>query len=472
MDEDLARVTVISPNRRVDLALPGSVTLGELLPSIVRFAGYEASNSSDAVHTWVLQRFGEDPLDPQQKVNKLTINDGETLHLRQRENAIPDAAFDDVIDAVATTTQQRPSWQAKHSQRYALALMLVLLIGLPILLMTRALDEGTMNVVGALLTPTGRHVFFAAIGAGVISFAAAIASISVSRAANEYRVATALAWGSVALSFLCGYGLLPDNAIVPLRITVGSALVLLTSASLAIAARVSVMPLFSASMTSLLMVVIGSVMAVLPEHVLTICAVSMCVLVGITALLPTLSYRLAQIALPVLPPDTETMLADETPVQSDIVSRALLADRLLASFLLASSFVAFAMSLPVLLTRNLWELVLVGVIGLALLLRARAFIGLQQRLSLLLAGTLMVVLAFLIGLGRQSEMVQLGLGSAVMVLTALMLTYYAAAVYNKIITPVWGRIGDITEWLAIMAILPILLQVLHMYSRFRGMTSG
>lgn len=472
MDEDLARVTVISPNRRVDLALPGSVTLGELMPSIVKFAGFEASNATDAVHTWVLQRFGEDPLDPQQLVSKLTITDGETLHLRQRENAIPDAAFDDVIDAVATTTQQRPSWLTKHSQRFALAVMLVVLLGVPLMLMLRPLESATLRTVGDLLTPTGRQVFLAALGAGVASFAAAIASISVSRAAGEYRVASALAWGAVGLAGLCGYGVLPDNAAVPLRITVAAALLLLVSATLAIAARVSVMGLFSASMTALLVLVIGSVMAVLPDQVLPICAVALCVLVGVTAMLPTWSYRLAQIALPALPPDAEAMLADETPVQSDIVSRALLADRLLASFLLATSMTGLAMSIPLVLTQRLWHLLFVLAVGLAFLLRARAFVGLQQRLVLLLSGTSMVLASVLVGLTRYQPWVQLLAGGLLLVLAVLVLSYYATAMYNKIITPIWGRLADILEWLSIMSIVPLLLAVLGLYGRFRGMTSG
>ena len=35
---------------------------------------------------------GGDPLDPNALVSKLAIRDGETLYLRQRDNAMPDAA--------------------------------------------------------------------------------------------------------------------------------------------------------------------------------------------------------------------------------------------------------------------------------------------------------------------------------------------------------------------------------------------
>ncbi|MGA4506881.1 type VII secretion integral membrane protein EccD [Propionibacteriaceae bacterium G1746] len=472
MDEDLARVTIISPNRRVDLALPGAVTLGELMPSIVKFAGFEASNATDAVHTWVLQRFGEDPLDPQAKVSKLAISDGETLHLRQRENAIPDAAFDDVIDAVATTTNQRPSWVPRHSQRFALGVLLVLLIGLPIMLITQPFEPATMDLLGPLLAPVGQHVFVGAIVCGVLAFATTIASISVSRAAGEYRVASALAWASVALAFLAGYCILPSSASVPLRLTVGAACVLVASATLAIAAQVSVMPLFTAAMTSVLMLLVGSVMTIFPEHLLTIAMVSMCLMVAITAALPTWSYRLAQIALPALPSDAETMMADETPVQSDIVSRALLADRMLAAFLLATSLTALFTSLPVVLTRGLWELLLVGAVGLAVLLRANGFIGLQQRFALLFCGTAMLLAAVAVGISNFSPMYQIAIAMVIVLVGVLALSFYATNLYDKIASPVWGRVADIFEWLSIMSIVPLLLAALNMYARFRGLTSG
>ncbi|WP_231979409.1 EsaB/YukD family protein [Tessaracoccus coleopterorum] len=39
------------------------MTLNELMPSIVRFSGLESNTPTDAVHGWVLQRFGSDPFD-------------------------------------------------------------------------------------------------------------------------------------------------------------------------------------------------------------------------------------------------------------------------------------------------------------------------------------------------------------------------------------------------------------------------
>ena len=48
------RVTVAGPERRVDLAIPATATVGELLPVVVRHtAGPDAADRA-----WVLQRLG------------------------------------------------------------------------------------------------------------------------------------------------------------------------------------------------------------------------------------------------------------------------------------------------------------------------------------------------------------------------------------------------------------------------------
>ncbi|MGJ6980550.1 type VII secretion integral membrane protein EccD [Aestuariimicrobium soli] len=468
-DEDIARVTVISPNRRVDLALPGQVTLGEVLPGIVRFAGLEANSVSDAVHSWVLQRFGEDPLDSNQVISQLGLSDGETLHLRQRENALPDAAFDDVVDAVATSTDRRPSWEPKHSQRLALAVMISLLVGLPTLMMFQPMRAQNLNQIARMLLPSGPAALYAAIASGVLAFACTIAAVSVSRAAGEYRVSSAFAWTAVALAAFAGYGALSGSAAVPLRITVAAAAVLVVAAANAMAAGVQVMGLFTAAVTAALLLVASTVMVVQPTWVLSVAAVTIAVMVGVTSMLPTWSYRIARIALPAVPPDAQAMMADETPVQSDIVSRALLADRLIASFLVATCTIAAVFSVPLVLSGNWWALGFTAAVGLALALRGRAFVGLQQRLALLLSGTFLLMGAFGLTLVKLPPVWQGLLSGVVLLFAVLLLAIFATSMYNTIVAPTWGRAGDILEWVSMLAMVPLLLGVLDLYTRVRAL---
>lgn len=461
-EEDLSRVTIISQSRRVDLALPGSVSLSELLPSILRFSGLEANTPTDAVHAWVLQRFGSDPFDLYTPVAKLNIRDGETLHLRQRENAIPDAAFDDVVDAVAGATNSRPSWASRHSRTMGLVLMMVLLIGAPLLTVLGAMGVQDVPLLLAIAL------------SGFLGFASFIASVSLARAAGEVPTATCLAWASVALGGVTGW-FLPNLISVepiplPIRILMSGALVLVASAASALAARVHAMALFAVALTAGIMLISASAMALNHGMEIEVAAVTMGVMAVLTGFLPAFSYRLAGIAMPNLPVTTEAILADETPVQTDIVARALLADKILGALLASTTATAVLCSLLVVQQESLWALALCICTGLAFLLRARAFVGLAQRMALLLGGTLVTAFAlFALGIAATQSV------TGVLVLFGCVLgigyvfAHYSAATYAKIISPTWGRWGDIFEWLAIMGIVPSLLGVLDLFSYFRSL---
>lgn len=473
-EEDLSRVTIISQSRRVDLALPGSVTLSELLPSILRFSGLEANAPTEAVHAWVLQRFGADPFDLYTPVSNLGIRDGETLHLRQRENAIPDAAFDDVVDAVAGATNSRPSWSPRHSRIVGLVLMMMVLLGLPLLSLRGAVrilpDEGGDTAVLLALGMT----FF-------IGLAALVGCIALARATSERAVATSLGWVGVVLFFAAGW-YLPNLIAVPpipvaVRILIAFALALVASAVAALAAAVHTMPMLAVALTSGFMIISASFMALNYDSMnndmnIEVAGVTMAVMAVMTNFLPALSYRIAGIALPNLPSNAEAILADETPVQSDIVNRALLADRLLGAMLTATAATAVISSFIVIRQGSRWSLALVLCVGLAFLLRARAFVGLTQRFSLLIGGLLLFWLAVLaLTLGTPGNIQAMVIVFGLVLAVGYIFAHYSASTYAKIVSPTWGRWGDILEWLAIIGIVPSLLGVLDLYSYFGSLFS-
>lgn len=448
--EDLARVTVISPTRRIDLALPGSATVGEVLPHVVRFSGHEGSTTGDPVHSWVLQRLGEDPLDPNRLVSALGIRDGEILHLRQRQATMPDAAFDDVVDAVATSTNTQPSWRPVHSRRTALAVLSLVLLGLPLLL--------TLSRPGPLVSAT-------TLG---LALATGLAAVLLSRAFDRPAVAVVLAWLCVALAGTGGWFLL-GTVEIGLHALTACGFLLLASGTMALGTAIRPHAFAAVAVTSLLLI-LTSVAAVLPPgRPVEVAAVAVAVLLGVTPLLPGLCYRLARVAMPNLPTSAEELARDDQPVQSDIVARAVAADRILAALLFATSVGATVLSVVLVLDGRWSALALAGAAGLALLLRARAFVGLAQRLVVLLSGLVVTTATVL----RLALMVQDGLlltvvGTTVVVALTVALGYYAAQMYNRFVSPVWGRFGDILEWIAIMAIIPLVLAVLDLYQLVRG----
>ncbi|MGI8768248.1 MAG: type VII secretion integral membrane protein EccD [Propionibacteriaceae bacterium] len=450
--EDLARVTVISPTRRIDLALPGAATLGEILPNIIRFSGYEGGAPNEAVHQWVLQRFGEDPLDVTKQVSQLDIRDGETLHLRQLEATMPDAAFDDVVDAVATSTSTRPSWTAGHSRRMALGVATAIILVIPATLLVSHQQTATAAIT---------------IGLAVI---AAIGAFLCSRAFGRASVAATLGWQSTVLAGLGGYFLL-TGADRPIRVLIGAALVLLLAGVMGLGAQVHPYA-FLAVALSALVAVIGSMVAVLmPTHVDDIAAITMAVMLATMPAMPSMCYRLARVAMPNLPTSADELAQDNTPVQSDIVSRAIIADKLLGSMITAAVIVATLAALIV-LSGSTWRgSCLCLAVSLALLLRARAFVGVSQRLVLLVGGSLILVGAaarMLLKIDMDALRIAVGVAGAVVV--TLILAQFAARAAKTRISPFWGRMADVLEWLSLMAIVPLVLWVLDLYAMALGLT--
>lgn len=457
--EDLARVTVISPSRRIDVALPGSTSLGECLPTIVRFSGYEPGSTQEAVHAWVLQRLGEDPLDPTKRVSSLNLRDGETLHLRSRDNAIPDAAFDDVVDAVTTATSARPSWTSTQSLWFGVVTMLAVLLAIPTVLLVTTHDNGSL----AQILETVATLF--------LSLAAAVGSIVLSRAFGRFLPSAGLAWAATALAVLGGSFILPGQE-WPLRVLLAAACGIGASATAWLAARVQPYAHLAVTLSATVVLVATMVMVLMGGYEAQVSAVTVALVLAVTPTLPMLSYHAARVALPNLPANAQLLMEDETPVQTDIVTRALTADRVLGSFLGATGLTVAIGVIPVLLSGDPLGLVLTVAVGLALVLRARAFVGRVQRLALLLPGTALVIASALLLLLAMPIIARVPVGLAIALLGALAFAGYTAAMYNRILAPIWGRLADVLEWLALMSVVPLVLGVCGTYGWIIAVAAG
>ena len=67
---------------------------------------------------------------------------------------------------------------------------------------------------------------------------------------------------------------------------------------------------------------------------------------------------------------------------------------------------------------------------------------------------------------------RLGVSTLVVLFGGLALAMYASSMYNRIMSPTYGRIGDILEWIGIMAIVPLVLAVLDVYLTLNGWAAG
>src|SRR5262249_20760640 len=153
---ELCRVTVIGPDRKVDLAVPASTPVATLLPVLLRHTTTMGPGAdADAPKgTWVLQRLGQEPFELTRTPDSLHWLDGEELHLRPAEDPLPELDFDDLADGIATVVKRRADrWQPEYRRYLFLALSTV-----------------ALGALGAVLTGQG-PVLPQVLGAGVLSLA-------------------------------------------------------------------------------------------------------------------------------------------------------------------------------------------------------------------------------------------------------------------------------------------------------------
>src|ERR1035438_6126174 len=118
---DVCRVTVVGPSRRIDIALPGYVSFADLFPAVARYAGLDGPEVVGEAGGWVLQRLGQEPFAPAMTPLQAGLRDGEMIYLRPYRAQLPQLAFDDVADVIATGLNDQPGrWGPRDIRRTAL----------------------------------------------------------------------------------------------------------------------------------------------------------------------------------------------------------------------------------------------------------------------------------------------------------------------------------------------------------------
>jgi type VII secretion integral membrane protein EccD len=463
---ELCRVTVIAPRTRMDLALPTDSPLADLLPTLLRYAGENPDDPTFLRGGWIMQRLGESALDPSQRLASLGVKDGDVLYLRHRETSIPEFAFDDVSDAIATATRtRRAAWDAGATRTASMAVASVFfLVGIFV-----ALRSGEPNWI--LST--------------VISLVAAVALLgggtAMSRAYGDARAGSLLGAFAVAYAAVGGLLLLGDGTSLgsfgpaQLLVGLGFAMVMSTICGYAIAASWDAF--FAVTVVAGLGALAALAVLLSPESGPVTgpqaAALAIMIALGAVPFLPTICARLAKLPMPVLPSS-----ADDLRAQTDVlpgptvIQQAIIADKLIAAFIAGSSTICVLGGIYVLRDPTWFAPALIGVAALALVLRARHFRGRTQRLWLLCGGVLCAVLVVVeISLAQDTQLTLLAVGLPCL-LTAAVLVAWGIWMAGRELSPVWGRYGDILEVLVLLGIVPLTIGMLGVYDLILEALSG
>ncbi|MGJ9414324.1 type VII secretion integral membrane protein EccD [Aeromicrobium sp. CF4.19] len=93
-----SRVTVVTAQRTIDLALPSGLPLADVMPQIMRYAAPERGEQVPT--SWTLGRLGGPTLPLVQTLEDAGVLDGDVLELRSQQDDVSPALVEDVRDAV------------------------------------------------------------------------------------------------------------------------------------------------------------------------------------------------------------------------------------------------------------------------------------------------------------------------------------------------------------------------------------
>lgn len=445
----LVRVTVSSGTRRVDLVLPGSIPVAELVPELARSVGLLDAATVYGGYA-VVTREGR-RLSGDAGLTMQGVEDGGLLTVSAGADQEPPRVYDDVVEAMADAVERdlRP-WEPAAGRRTALGAA-ALLLGL-----------------GGFALLLQRGSASAAAAAAIIAALLVVGAVALSRTQGERDAALALAWLGAAYGAIAGLMLVPDGPLLGLPVAaagLGAVLVGVVALVGLDEGRALVIP---AIVTGTVFAVGGLVLDQVTEQVRSADAAALFTIVLV--LVVVAGSVLPWLALGATSTRVEQLYshADITEDPPPIDGRAVREDAALGHEIL---------------------LAVAATVGTLVVLAA------PLAVSLGLAGTLLAVAACAVVMLRTRQyrtgtQVLVGLSSGVLGLVsvaaavlwlhpdwrpavAVVLAAVGAGLLALTLVPSSpsvrrGRIGDVAEVAALVSLLPLLVLAVGVFDRVRG----
>jgi type VII secretion integral membrane protein EccD len=449
----LVRVTIATPHRRIDMALPEHAAVAEILPGLLARAGEGLADDGVAGGGWLMRRADGTAFDLDRTLGSHRVRDGEILHLTQRRTDWPELEYDDLVDAIATGSGHTGrAWGPRHTRLAGLASgAAALLLGLVAVL--RAGPPWTTPACWAL-------------GAAALLL---VAGVVLARAVRDAGAGAVLA--AVALPYaFAGGGLLLAGGNPVTGLSAGH--LVLAGAALLLAALVGYLgvtaapTLFAGAVTVGLLGVLGGWLAAtdgVAGH--QAAAVVGGGLLALSSAFAPLALRLGRVPMPVLPRTTADLVRDDPLPPLALVHAAVArADGLLTGMLAGTSVVVMCCQAMLIGSDNTASVVLVVVLSLGFLLRARLYPILRQRVLLLVTG--MFGVGCLVAGPLMKSLPAAGL---VLFAVAAVATTAGILLSTRPANPYLGRFAEYFEILLMVAIVPMVCWVLDLYGYVRGL---
>ncbi|BBA96921.1 hypothetical protein RVR_2443 [Actinacidiphila reveromycinica] len=448
---DVCRITVEGPTGRADLAVPVTLPVAALLPVLLRHAGMPDGDG----RTWVLQRLGDQPLDAEGTPQTLGLRHGDVLYMRTAEEALPSLHFDDIADGVAHVVSARGGRWSPTATR------VLALVGSGLALVT--LGAGLLMAGPSAVVATAAGADALLLASGCV----AAARLAVHRSVVLTAGGGALAFGALAglaVPAVGGGGFSPDR---PGLLLAAAWTAVIAGSLLALRAVPAALP------GSILLAAAAGATACGLEAGGCSAGQAAALTAGTLFVLghlgPRAALRLARLRVPQLPYDADELQQDIEPQPEEVLrSRATVASVLLDSLAVASA-VFYLPTWWLITQRGGWTCWVVPLVfGASVLLRARELTGVVQRVATVIGGAAGPVAVAMFVVAPH------GTGTRLVVLVAMLavacgLLLAAERLPGRRLLPIWGHLGDIAEWITTIALVPLLLQVVHIYAHVRAL---
>jgi type VII secretion integral membrane protein EccD len=458
----LARITVATPQRRIDVALPETVALGELLPHLLRHAGEGMADEGPQHGGWALRRSTGSMLDPKRSLAMQAVRDGEVLHLVPRRTEWPELAYDDVVEIIASGSRRAErSWGRPATRRFALVLV-AFILNLGLLAVAVAREPWTM--------PGGIALGFAGI---LVAVGVVLARAAGDSGAGAVVAGCAVGWAAVGGFLVAGPEGRDPSEFGAAQVLLAAVAVILVGV-LGYVGVAAYAQIFAAALAGGTLAAIAALLCLGGMDQEGAAAIALTIAIGGLPGYPLLSAWLGRIPMPELPERAEDMLEDKpSPRRSAVFAAASRAHQLLNGLLLAASVATLICTVMLLSDEpSRWAVLLAITATAAILLRARLFPTPRQRLPMLISG---IATAGLLAWAAVADDSPTGRMITWMVVTSFVagLVLAAGLVFSRRSpSPRLGRISDILDVVAIMALLPLACGVIGLYQRLQGTFAG
>jgi type VII secretion integral membrane protein EccD len=470
------RVTLLTPARRVDVALPVDVPLAELVPMVLELIG--EPRRPHGLVGWRFSGASGGPLPPGATLESLGVPDGELLRFGPHLPAPAAPVFDDPVEAVAATAGASGPAAGPAVRAGVPVAGSVVAAGLVVL---AARDAAGLTVLPAVLLAASGAVACLVLASG----AARRADLEIRRAARPSGpdapgadstagrraglAAVVAAVCAVTLAAAAGWTALPGPAGAG-QLLVAAAVAGTVAAVGQVLVRVIAPVLVAVVVAAVVLVVVALLRLWLVAPPAALAAGALTVALAVGPLLGRVALRMAGLPQPSVPTDSTELLAAD---RLDRLSPAELADRTdlarghLAGLVAGTATVAAVAAVPVAAAGG-WLGPVTAVVAIAVVgLRVRGFADAAPARACLvaaLAGAAGVAGVLAAAGGPTPRLVVAGVVGAAAV-AAVAFTGRA----EPVTSPVSRRAVDLLESTLLAATVPLALGVMDVYALVRGL---